>query len=316
MTDNFWKNKRVIVTGGAGFLGKSLVPKIEKLGAETFVPRSKDFDLRKEEGVKKLFKSFIPDIVIHAAVHGGGIGYMKKHQGRIFYDNITMSTLILEEARKHNIEKFVGIGTICSYPKYTAVPFKEEDLWKGYPEETNAPYGLAKKMMMIQTQAYNKEYGFNGIHLLFVNMYGPHDNFEPKTSHVVPALIRKFTDAVGNKKSEVVVWGTGEATREFLYVEDAADAIIASTEKYNKPDPVNIGSGVEIKIKDLVKLIAELTDYNGEITWDTSKPDGQPRRLLDITKAEKEFGFKARTELKEGLKKTISWYEDNYLKIS
>ena len=310
MRGDFWPGEKVLITGGAGFLGKHLVPMLKSGGAEVFVPRSKNFDLRKEEDIDRLFKQYCPEIVIHMAAHGGGIGHMRKHPGSIFYDNIMMDTLVIEKSRECNVNKFVGIGTVCSYPKFTSVPFKEENLWDGYPEETNAAYGLSKKMMLVQTQAYREEYGFNGIHLLLVNMYGPYDDFDLETSHVIPALIRKFTDAVENNKKEVEVWGTGKASREFLYVEDAARGIILVTEKYNKPEPVNIGAGFEIKIKDLVDLIAELSGFKGEIRWDTSKPDGQPRRCLDVSRAKKEFGFEAKVDFREGLEKTIGWYKN------
>ncbi len=307
----FWKNKRVLITGGGGFLGKNLVPRLEPSGAELFIPRSKEFDLREKDDVEKLFRDVKPDIVIHMAVHGGGIGYMSRHPAKIYYDNIMMNSHVVEYSSIHKVDKFVGIGTVCSYPKYTPVPFEEECIWNGYPEETNAPYGLAKKMMLVQTQAYRNEYGFNGIHLLLVNMYGPYDDFSPDSSHVIPALIDKFISAVKNNAKEVVVWGTGSVSREFLYVEDAAEAIILATEKYNKPEPVNIGAGFEIKIKDLVNLMAELTGFDGKIIWDTSKPDGQPRRCLDVSKAKKEFGFEAQTDFREGLTKTIDWYKSN-----
>ena len=310
---SFWDNKKVLVTGGAGFLGKQLVPMLTSLGADIFVPRNKEFDLRKDEDVNRLFRKCSPEIVIHMAVHGGGIGYMRKHPGSIFYDNLMMNMLVVQKSLEYNVKKFVGIGTDCSYTKFTPMPFKEENLWNGYPEETNAPYGLAKKMMLVQTQAYREEYGFNGIHLLLVNMYGPHDDFNLETSHVIPALIRKFIETVENNKNEVVVWGTGKASREFLYVEDATEGILLATEKYNKPEPVNIGAGFEIKIKDLVKLIAELTGFNGKIVWDTTKPDGQPRRCLDVSRAKEEFGFRAETSFEQGLKRTIEWYRDNKL---
>lgn len=309
MGDNFWVGKKVLVTGGAGFLGKHLVPMVKSNGADIFVPRSKNYDLRKEEDVDRLFKQYCPEIVIHLAAHGGGIGHMRKHPGSIFYDNIMMDTLVIEKSLRYGIKKFVGIGTVCSYPKFTPTPFKEEDLWNGYPEETNAAYGLSKKMMLVQTQAYREEYGFNGIHLLLVNMYGPYDDFNLETSHVIPALIRKFIEAIENNEKEIDVWGTGKASREFLYVEDAARGIILVTEKYNKPEPVNIGAGFEIKIKDLVDLIAELTGFEGEIVWDTSKPDGQPRRCLDVSKAKEEFGFETKVDFREGLKKMIEWYK-------
>ena len=309
MRGDFWPGKKVLVTGGAGFLGKQLVPMLKSNGADIFVPRSKNHDLRKDVDVDRLFKQYRPEIVIHMAAHGGGIGHMRKHPGSIFYDNHMMNTLITEKSLRYGIKIFVGIGTVCSYPKFTSTPFKEEDLWNGYPEETNAAYGLSKKMMLVQTQAYREEYGFNGIHLLLVNMYGPYDDFNFETSHVIPALIRKFIEAVSNNKKEVEVWGTGKASREFLYVEDAARAIILATERYNKPEPINIGAGFEIKIKDLVELIAELTGFEGEIRWDTSKPDGQPRRCLDVSRAEEEFGFQAKVDFREGLEKTIEWYK-------
>ena len=312
MYPNYWNEKKVLVTGGAGFLGKHFVPKIKSMGANVIVPRSSEFDLRKEKNVECLFKMYHPEIVIHMAVHGGGIGYMKAHSGSVFYDNIMMNTLLVEKSRQYNVEKFTGIGTVCSYPKYTPVPFKEDDLWNGYPEETNAPYGLAKKMLMVQTQAYREEYGLDGIHLLMVNMYGPHDDFNLESSHVIPALIRKFTDAVKTGEKNVEVWGTGKASREFLYVEDAADAIILATERYNKPEPVNIGIGKEITIKDLVEIIADLCEFDGDIVWDISKPDGQPTRCLSVNRAKREFGFEAKTDFTDGLKKTIEWYNKNY----
>ena len=311
MTDNFWTGKKVLVTGGAGFLGKHLVPMQKSKGADVFIPRSKNYDLRKEGDVDRLFKLYRPEIVIHLAAHGGGIGHMRKHSGSIFYDNIMMDTLVIEKSLEHNVNKFVGIGTVCSYPKFTPTPFKEEKLWDGYPEETNAAYGLSKKMMLVQTQAYREEYGFNGIHLLLVNMYGPYDDFNLKTSHVIPALVRKFTEALEDNKKEVVVWGTGKASREFLYVENAAEGILLATEKYNKAEPINIGAGFEIKIKDLVELIAELTGFEGKIKWDSAKPDGQPRRCLDVSKAKKEFGFEAKVDFREGLERTIEWYIQN-----
>ena len=308
MDKQFWEHKRVLVTGGNGFLGKSLVPQLMNLGARIYIPRSKEYDLRNETLVEKLFNKVKPDFVIHMAAHGGGIEHMRKHPGTIFYDNIMMNSLVIEMSRRYNVKKFVGIGTVCSYPKFTQVPFDEKDLWEGYPEATNAPYGLAKKMMLVQTHGYHQEFGFNGIHLLLVNMYGPYDDFNLESSHVVPALIRKFLSDVKTNRNKVTVWGTGKVSREFLYVEDSAEAIILATEKYNKSEPVNIGAGFEISVKDLVELIAKLTGFKGKIIWDTTKPDGQPRRCLDTTKAKKEFGFKAKTPLEEGLRKTIEWY--------
>lgn len=303
-------NKKILISGGKGFLGSALIPMLKEKGAVPFIFGSKDYDLREQMDVKKLFNDINPDIVIHLAVDGGGIGYMKQHPGSVYYNNIMMNTLIQEESRKKGIEKFVGIGTVCSYPKFTSVPFKENDLWKGYPEETNASYGLAKKMMMIQSQSYQEQYGFNAIHLLPVNLYGPKDDFDLNNSHVIPALIRKCLYAKDNSKN-LILWGTGKASREFLYVDDCAKGIVLATEKYNKSSPVNLGSGMEITIKDLAKKIKKLTGFNEKIIWDTTKPDGQPRRCLDVSKAKKEFGFVAKTDFEEGLKKTIDWYLRN-----
>jgi len=306
---SFFQDKRILVTGGAGFLGSFVVAKLKERGCKNiFVPRSKDYDLVQMEAVKRVYQDAKPDIVIHLAAKVGGIGANQANPGKFFYDNLMMGVQMMEVGRQVGIEKFVAIGTICAYPKFTPVPFKEENLWDGYPEETNAPYGLAKKMLLVQAQAYRQQYGFNAIYLLPVNLYGPGDNFDPESSHVIPALIKKCIDAKRYAQSEIIVWGTGKATREFLYVEDCAEAIVLATEKYNKPDPVNIGAGFEISIKDLVELIAKLTGFNGKITWDTSKPDGQPRRILDTSRAEKEFGFRAQTPFVEGLRKTIEWY--------
>ncbi|TET09959.1 MAG: GDP-L-fucose synthase [Candidatus Atribacteria bacterium] len=303
------KNKKIIVTGGAGFLGKYLVEKLKERGCSNiFIPRIEEYDLRNLDDIIKIYKLAKADIVIHLAAVVGGIGANRENPGSFFYDNLIMGVQLMEEARKSSIEKFVAIGTICAYPKFTPVPFKEEDLWNGYPEETNAPYGLAKKMLLVQSQAYRQQYGFNSIFLLPVNLYGPGDNFDPKSSHVIPALIKRFYEAKINNEPEVIVWGTGNATREFFYVEDCAEAIVLATEKYDKPDPVNIGAGFEISIKDLANLIKEIIGFKGKIVWDTSKPDGQPRRCLNTSRAEKEFGFKAKTKFNEGLKKTIDWY--------
>jgi GDP-L-fucose synthase len=311
----FWDNKRVTVTGGAGFLGTYVVSQLKKHGCRNiFIPRSKEYDLVNMDAVKKLYSEAKPDIVIHLAAKVGGIGANINNPGKFFYDNLMMGMQLMEVGRQTGIEKFVAIGTICSYPKFTPIPFREENFWDGYPEETNAPYGMAKKMLLVQSQAYRQQYGFNSIFLLPVNLYGPGDNFELDSSHVIPALIRKCVDAQkglspqGTVPSEVVVWGTGKATREFLYVEDAAEAIVLAAEKYNKSEPVNIGVGFEISIKKLVDLIVKLTSFKGKIIWDKTKLDGQPRRCLDTVKARKEFGFKAKTSFEEGLKKTIEWY--------
>ena len=310
---DFWAEKEILVTGGAGFLGSFLVDKlIKERGVnpgKIRIPRSQETDLRVWENCLKVVKG--ANIVIHLAAKVGGIGFNKENPATLFYDNAMIGVQMMEAARQEEVEKFVAIGTVCAYPKYTKVPFKEEDLWNGYPEETNAPYGIAKKMLLVQAQAYRQQYGFNAIFLLPVNLYGPRDNFDPRSSHVIPALIRKMVEARLREEKEVVVWGTGKASREFLYVEDAAEGILLASEKYNKPDPVNLGTGKEITIKELVDLIATLSGYSGKIVWDTSKPDGQPRRLLDVSRAEKEFGFKAKIDFREGLKRTIDWYEAN-----
>jgi GDP-L-fucose synthase len=304
--------KRIMVTGGAGFLGKNVVKKLEERGCkDIFVPLVEDYDLVQMENVKRAYKDGKSDIVIHLAAIVGGIGANRENPGKFFYDNLMMGTQLMEVGRQVELEKFVALGTICCYPKFTPVPFKEEDLWNGYPEETNAPYGLAKKMLLVQAQSYRKQYGFNAIFLMPVNLYGPGDNFDPRSSHVIPSLIKKCFDAIEEGKDEIIVWGTGRATREFFYVEDCAEAIVLAAEKYDKPDPVNLGAGFEISIKDLVKLIVELSGFKGKIKWDRSKPDGQPRRCLDTSKAKKEVGFKAKTDFKEGLKKTIEWYKAN-----
>ena len=306
--------KRVIVTGGAGFLGKFVVKKLrERNCKDIFIPVIEEYDLRNSDAIKRMYNDARPDIVIHLAAVVGGIGANRESPGKFFYDNLIMSIQLMEQARLSNVEKFVAIGTICAYPKYTPVPFKEENLWDGYPEETNAPYGLAKKMMIVQSQAYKQQYDFSSINLLQVNLYGPGDNFSPESSHVIPALIKKCFDAIKDNKDEIVAWGDGSPTREFLYVDDAAEGIYLATLKYNKTDPVNLGSGKEVSIKNLVKLICKLTGFKGRIVWDKTKPNGQPRRCIDITKAKKEFGFSASTCLEEGLKKTIKWYKNNIL---
>ena len=310
---SFWQNKRVVVTGGAGFLGRHVVQGLQKRECRhIFIPRKKDYDLRKVSSIKTLLKKTKPDIVIHLAAVVGGIGANRDKPGTFFYDNLIMGAQLMEQARVFKVKKFVAIGTICAYPKFTKVPFKEEHLWEGYPEETNAPYGLAKKMLLVQSQAYREQYGFNSIFLLPVNLYGPGDNFYPQSfSHVIPALIKKCCDAKEKGSKSIVVWGTGKPTREFLYVEDAARAIVMAAEQYNKTDPVNIGSGFEISIKELAALVVKMVGFKGKIIWDILKPDGQPRRRLDVTRAEKEFGFKARVKFREGLQKTIKWYEKN-----
>ena len=308
------RNKKIIVTGGAGFLGKYVVKKLKERNCkEIFVPIIDKYDLRDLSAIKRMYHDAKADIVIHLAGVLGGIGANRENPATFFYDNLIMGIQLMEQARLTGIEKFVALGTICAYPKFTPVPFKEENLWNGYPEETNAPYGLAKKMLLVQSQAYRQQYGFNSIFLLPVNLYGPWDNFDPKSSHVIPALIKKFYEAKINNEPEVVVWGTGKATREFFYVEDCAEAIVLATEKYDKPDPINIGAGFEITIKDLAERMKKLVGFEGTIVWDTSKPDGQPRRCLDTSKAEREFGFKAKTRFEEGLKKTIEWYKKNYI---
>jgi len=315
-TQPFWANKRVVVTGGAGFLGSNVVKKLRERGCKhIFIPRSKDYDLREKEAIVQMYEDSHPTIVIHLAAVVGGIGANQKYPGKFFYDNAIMGIQLIEQARQLGIEKFVCIGTICAYPKYTPVPFKEDNLWNGYPEETNAPYGLAKKMLLVELQAYRQQYGFNGIYLLPVNLYGPGDNFDLDYSHVIPAIIKKLVDAKRRGDRKVIAWGTGEATREFLYANDAAQGVVLATESYNKPDPVNLGAGQEIKVKDLVYLIKDLVGFQGEIEWDTSKPCGQPRRRLDTSRAKREFGFEAKTILREGLCKTVQWYEGQATKV-
>jgi len=310
------KEKKILITGAHGFLGNQLVKNLtEKRGVpkeNLYLPTAQELDLRKWENCQKSVKG--QDVVIHLAAKVGGIGLNQEKPGELFYDNIIMGVQLIEAARQAGVEKTVIIGTVCSYPKFTPVPFKEENLWLGYPEETNAPYGLAKKMLLVQSQAYRQQYGFNSIYLMPVNMYGPGDNFDPRSSHVISALIKKVYDAQKEGKDYIEAWGTGKATREFLYVGDGAEGIASATENYEKPDPVNLGSGMEISIKDLAELICKLMDFKGEIRWDASKPDGQPKRCLSTLKAEKEFGFKAKTDFKEGLKRTIEWYRENPFK--
>jgi len=308
---SYWESKSVLVTGGAGFLGNSLVPKLEELGAIIFVPRSKEFDLTKERNVDKMFQIFKADVVIHLAADVGGIGYLKSNPGKVYFTNVMMNTLLMGAAMQQNVAKFVGINTVNCYPENAKMPLKESYLWNGIPEKSVASYGLAKRMMIFQSEVYREQYNFNSINLILDNIYGPFDNFDLDTSRVIPAIIRKCIEAIEKNKDHISIWGTGKASREFLYVEDAAEGILLAAERYDKPEPVNIGGGFEIKIKDLVELIAELTGFKGEIKWDTTKPDGQPRRCLDVTKAKKEFGFEAKMNFREGLKKTIEWYIQN-----
>ena len=301
--------KRICVTGGAGFLGTHLIRRLKEHGArEIFVPQYPEYDLVREADIIRMIDTAKPDIIIHLAAKVGGIGANREKPGEFFYDNLMMGVQLIHQAWLKSVEKFVAIGTICAYPKFTPIPFKEEDLWNGYPEETNAPYGLAKKMLLVQSQAYREQYGYNSIFLLPVNLYGPGDNFNPATSHVIPALIRKYLEAKEQGASEIVAWGDGTPTREFIYVEDAAEGITLATERYNSSEPVNIGSSFEISIKDLTETIARLTGFNGTIRWDTTKPNGQPRRKLDTTRARDAFGFEAKTNFEEGLKRTIAWY--------
>lgn len=308
---SFWKDKKVLVTGGSGFLGSHVVASLKDKGATVVAPAHKDYDLVDEENVKRMYTDNPgTDVVIHLAALVGGIGANREHPGSFFYDNLMMGTQLIHHAYLNKIPKFVALGTVCAYPKHTPIPFKEDSIWDGYPEETNAPYGLAKKMMLVQSQGYREEYGYNSIFLLPVNLYGPNDNFDPASSHVIPALIKKCVDAMNAGDNEIVVWGDGSPTREFLYVDDATEGILLAAEKYNKSDPVNLGSAFEISIKDLVEIIAKETGFTGKITWDTSKPNGQPRRKLDTTRAKEEFGFTSKVTFEEGLRKTIQWYKE------
>ncbi len=307
-----WSTKRICVTGGAGFLGTHLIEDLHARGAtEIFIPKIEDYDLVDPQAVNRMLVDSNPDVIIHLAAHVGGIGANREHPAEFFYDNLMMGVQLMHQAYLRGVEKFVAIGTVCAYPKFTPVPFREDDLWIGYPEETNAPYGLAKKMLLVQSQAYRQQYGFNSIFLLPVNLYGPGDNFDPRSSHVIPALIRKCIEAQDAGEDHIVVWGDGSPTREFIYVTDAARGIALATERYNESQPVNIGSGFEISIKDLAEKIARLTGFSGDLVWDTSKPNGQPRRALDTSRAKEKFGFEAQTDFDEGLRRTIEWYRAN-----
>jgi GDP-L-fucose synthase len=310
---SFWRDRSVLVTGGAGFVGGAVVARLAQAGCtRIFVPRSRELDLTRPEAVRAAFDRARPDLVIHLAARVGGIGANQRYPGTFFYDNAMMALLMMEEARRRGVGKFVGVGTICSYPKFTPVPFSEDHLWDGYPEETNAPYGLAKKMMIVQADAYRQQYGFGAINLLLVNCYGPRDNVDPTSSHVIPALIRKCLEAVAASAREVTVWGTGTATREFLYVDDAAEAVVLAAERYDAPEPVNVGAGFEISIRELAGRIARATGFTGAFRWDTSRPDGQPRRRLDTSRARAAFDFTARTSLEEGLARTVAWYREQF----
>jgi GDP-L-fucose synthase len=323
MSNSFWQEKRVIVTGGAGFLGSFVIAKLEERGAkDIFIPHIEDYDLTDRDSIKRLFDNTLGDgfdarnmVIIHLAANVGGIGANREHPAEFFYDNLMMGVELMHQAWQRGAGKFVAIGTVCAYPKFTPVPFKEEDLWIGYPEETNAPYGLAKKMMLVQAQAYRQQHGFNAIYLLPVNLYGPRDNFNLQTSHVIPALIRKAIEAQDRGEKELVAWGDGSPTREFLYVEDAADGIVTAAEKYNGEEPVNLGSGYEISIKDLTEMIIRLTGFEGKLVWDTEKPNGQPRRGLDVSRAKEYFGWQAQVPFEEGMRRTIEWFKENKERI-
>ena len=322
MAENFWKNKRVILTGGAGFLGSFVTAKLNQRGAaDIFVPRIEEYNLVDPSDIRRMYNSALKGVnpkdvvIIHLAAHVGGIGANREHPAEFFYDNLMMGVELMHQAYKLGIGKFVAIGTVCAYPKFTPVPFKEEDLWIGYPEETNAPYGLAKKMLLVQAQSYRQQYGFNAIYLLPVNLYGPRDNFNLESSHVIPALIRKSIEAKERGEKELLVWGDGSPTREFLYVEDAADGIVSAAEKYNGSEPVNLGSGYEISIKDLTEMIVRQTGFEGKLVWQTDKPNGQPRRGLDVSRANKYFGWSAQVPFEEGMRRTIAWFKENRSKI-
>jgi GDP-L-fucose synthase len=305
------EGKRITVTGGAGFLGSFVVQKLEQHGAHVSVPLIEDYDLVQLDSIRRMYDDFSPEMVIHLAAVVGGIGANRKNPGKFFFDNLMMGVQLMHEAHLRGLEKFVAVGTICAYPKFCPVPFSEDEIWNGYPEETNAPYGLAKKMLLVQSQSYREQYGFNSVVLFPVNLYGPRDNFDLESSHVIPAMIRKLVAAREQGAEEVVLWGDGSPTREFLYVEDAAEGIVAAAERYNSSDPVNLGNGREICIKDLAQRVKKLCGYEGKIVWDTSKPNGQPRRCLDVTRARERFGFEARMPFEQGLEKTVQWYLDN-----
>lgn len=316
MSENFWEDKRVIVTGGSGFLGSFVVEKLKaRSAADIFVPRSSEYDLRQPEGITHMLQDYRANMIIHLAALAGGIGANRARPAEFFYDNLMMGVPLLHKAWEQNVDKFVAVGTICSYPKFTSLPFREENLWDGYPEETNAPYGLAKKMLLVQSQSYRQQYGYNSIYLMPVNLFGPRDNFDLETSHVIPALIRKAVEAGERGDKEMLVWGDGSPTREFLYVEDAADGIVSAAEKYNGDQPVNLGSGFEISIKDLVEMIVKMTGFEGQLVWQTDKPNGQPRRGLDVSRAREYFGWSAQVPFKEGMRRTIEWYKENRDKI-
>jgi len=323
MTENFWKDKKVVVTGGAGFLGSFVIAQLKECGAtDIYIPTIEEYDLTKRDDIRRLYDLTLANgfdaskmVIIHLAAHVGGIGANREHPAEFFYDNLMMGVELMHQAWQRGVGKFVAIGTVCAYPKFTPVPFKEDDLWLGYPEETNAPYGLAKKMLLVQAQAYRQQYGFNAIYLLPVNLYGPRDNFNPASSHVIPALIRKAAEAQEKSEKEMVVWGDGSPTREFLYVEDAANGIVTAAEKYNGADPVNLGSGYEISIKDLAEMVCRMTGFQGKLVWDTTKPNGQPRRGLDVSRAKATFGWSAQVPFEEGMRRTIEWFKQNRDKI-
>jgi GDP-L-fucose synthase len=315
-SDNFWNNRRVCVTGGAGFLGSFVIEKLKARGAkDIFVPHIEEYDLVKPEDLDRMLDDARPDVIIHLAAQVGGIGANREHPAEFFYNNLMMGVQMIHKAWQRGVEKFVAIGTVCAYPKFTPVPFQEDNLWNGYPEETNAPYGLAKKMLLVQAQSYRQQYGYNAIFLLPVNLYGPRDNFNPSSSHVIPALIRKFVEAKEAGRNSVEVWGDGSPTREFIYVEDAAEGIVLASERYNESDPVNIGSGFEISIKDLAEKISRMTGFDGQIEWNTNQPNGQPRRALDTSRAKERFGFKAQVDFETGLQRTIDWFKQNRSRI-